>query len=520
MKWTSSNKFTATAISVATMVTLHGAAYAAIPGDEKDALIAIYDATGGDAWTNKTGWKTASDPCTWHGITCDAAKTHITKINLTANNLVGTLPAAIGDLPELDDVRFTNNKISGSIPAEIGNLKKLANLYIDRNALTGSIPTEIGNMTKLQLLGLGANQLTGSIPATIGNLADLETIYLNINRLSGTIPTEITNLTNLKHLYIDYNSLQGDLPDLMGQLQTCASTKPYDCSAFNYNALTISSADASWAAAVDTFNAGASSGGADTFASTQTIAPKNVTKGAVSETTIDVSWDLIDYQDGIGSYIVTAEAPGKTTVKAETVDKKTNTLQLTGLTASTEYSISVKSKTVQPGPDLGVGGGNFTNDLRDIISLPSKTIKVITSGTGSKPSSGSADANKSSFTVSTSTPKTTETVVLTVIAKDSKGTRLSKGGDSVKFTISPTGSDVAILLPVKDHNNGSYTASLTGKKDGEITVTASLNGTSLGSQKLKFGNTVSSSGGGSGSTGIGLLLALGLASGLRRSTKK
>lgn len=529
MRRTLSTTFSVATLSLATFIALHGTASAAIPQSEKDALIAIYNATKGDQWKTKTNWKTASDPCSavapWFGVVCNATGTNVTKLNLQRNNLDGSIPADIANLPELDDIRFTGNKLTGSIPKEIGSLGKLANLYLDQNHLSGSIPTEIGNLGALAILGLGANELTGSIPASIGNLVNATDIFFTINKLSGPIPAEIKTLSKLKHLYIDYNSFTGDLPNMDQQLAQCTAVKgkndPKTCSAFGFNALTIS--DPIWAGEIDKYNGYAVST-KTTFASTQTTTPKNFGKTAVGNTTIDLSWDAIEYQDGAGKYVISYQAAGAQAEVVETADKTVNSLQLTGLIPGTEYSIRIHSVSNTPGPILGPKPeDDFTSYTRDTVSLPSAPINVKT--TGSKPGTGAgpADSTKSSFTVSNATPTATGTVTLTVIAKDNKGTRLTKGGDTAAFTITPNDSDAATITSVVDHGNGSYTAKVTGKKDVDVTVTATLNGKTVGSQAIRFGKGTPekaiSSGGGSGSTGLGLILLLAATSRLRAFRK-
>ena len=51
-------------------------------------------------------------------------------------------------------------------------------LNLSHNQLTGSIPPEIGNLTNLTYLNLESNQLTGSIPSEIGNLTNLTELKL------------------------------------------------------------------------------------------------------------------------------------------------------------------------------------------------------------------------------------------------------------------------------------------------------------------------------------------------------
>ncbi len=41
-----------------------------IPQDEYDALVALYNSTDGDNWTNNSGWLTNNTPSSWFGVTC------------------------------------------------------------------------------------------------------------------------------------------------------------------------------------------------------------------------------------------------------------------------------------------------------------------------------------------------------------------------------------------------------------------------------------------------------------------
>ena len=501
MRRNSFNRFTTSALATSVLLALHGTAMAATAQSEIDALNAFYTATNGDNWTDNTGWKNG-DPCgtPWKGIGCATGadgNEHVTSFELNDNNLTGTLPPEIGDLSELIRLELRRNKLTGSIPKEIGNLKKLELLYIDQNQLSGNIPTEIGGLSSLTLLGIGGNHLTGTVPASIGDLSNVEKIYLVNNKLSGSLPSTLTNLTKLKHLYIDYNAFTGELPDLSGTLDLCdrtATNVASTCSAFSYNGLS-----ANWSVDIEKYSA-------EPFASTQTVAPKNVTVNATGEKTIDVSWDLITYQDGDGKYVVTATSDGNPDKVAETSDKKTNTAQLTGLVPGTDYSITVKTVTVQPTP------GFDDSYTRTIKSLPSAAKQTKTKGT--KPVViGPADAEHSSFSANKTSVDIGEKVTLTVIVRDKDNNNLNKGGDTVTF--SANSSDLATLTPATDHGDGSYTAQLTGVKAGEVTVEAKLNGSVVGQQKITIkatstdnGTSANNGGGGSGSTGFGLLMAL------------
>ena len=60
--------------------------------DQKDSLIALYNATGGPSWSPHQ-WNLSSDPCTvpkWHGVVCNGSD--VQSITLVFNNLGGFLP--------------------------------------------------------------------------------------------------------------------------------------------------------------------------------------------------------------------------------------------------------------------------------------------------------------------------------------------------------------------------------------------------------------------------------------------
>ena len=183
---------------------------------ERAALVALYDATDGDNWTENANWKSQEPVGDWEGVTVENGA--VTGLDLDGNNLTGTLPSAMGDLTSLKDLHLWDNSLSGAIPTEIGNLTRLERLRLDRNSLSGAIPTEIGNLTRLERLRLDSNSLSGAIPTEIGDLTSLDGLWLDKNELSGPIPTEIGKLTRLEWLWLDHNNLTGEIPAEIGNL--------------------------------------------------------------------------------------------------------------------------------------------------------------------------------------------------------------------------------------------------------------------------------------------------------------
>lgn len=139
---------------------------------DRDVLVALYNATNGANWTNKTNWLSDSDLSTWHGIT--VSNERVIALDLANNNLTGELPGALGKLSDLKTLNLSNNQLHGPIPSELGNLSNLTDLYLSRNALSGSIPSELSNLSNLTGLYLDQNGLTGPLPQSLTNLTNLK----------------------------------------------------------------------------------------------------------------------------------------------------------------------------------------------------------------------------------------------------------------------------------------------------------------------------------------------------------
>ena len=202
--------------------------------DDRAVLVALYNATDGDNWVNKPNWMSDEPLDQWYGVTADG-NGRVTELRLSDNRLSGELPEELGNLANLQELRFggtyncefgedcrpnspSPNRLTGTIPPELGNLANLEWLDLAANQLTGEIPPELVSLANLQVLSFGANQLSGEIPAWLGGLASLEVLWLNGNQLSGQIPPELGNLSNLEGLGLFGNELTGPIPPELGSL--------------------------------------------------------------------------------------------------------------------------------------------------------------------------------------------------------------------------------------------------------------------------------------------------------------
>lgn len=165
------------------------------------ALVALYNSTDGANWSDRSGWLTAP-VSQWFGITLISRDDvmRVSVINLDQNNLVGTIPAELGALTEVDRVILSRNALIGPIPNELGGMTNVRQLNLRANALSGQIPEGLGSLSqRMELLRLDDNALSGSVPAELGNAVKLQTFRIDVNPdLSGSLPQSLTQLVEMR----------------------------------------------------------------------------------------------------------------------------------------------------------------------------------------------------------------------------------------------------------------------------------------------------------------------------------
>jgi hypothetical protein len=324
-------------------------------GSDKDALIALYNATGGEDWTDNTNWDSAADISAWYGVTVKAGR--VTELFLRDNNLSGSIPDEIGDLTELEYLYLDDNNLSGPIPVEIGNLGNLERLYLGKNNLTGTIPSqlgalsnlkylllqenvltggipeELGGLSKLIVLSLASNSLSGGIPNTLGNLENLLRLLLGSNELTGSIPEDLTALSGLETLYLEGNMLSGEIPGHFTQLTGLSELD------LGYNALVVDEDDADLIAFLASKDSDWDDG--------QTIAPIDLVLTVQEGGSLLLEWTPVEFQAVTGGYRIyySTTKGGPYTLWGETGDKQDSSRLITDLEPGTVYYFIIRTFT-------------------------------------------------------------------------------------------------------------------------------------------------------------------------------
>jgi len=145
---------------------------ASVHAGDRDALAALYHATGGPDWTRTDNWLTDESVDEWYGVVVDSAG-RVSGLHLHRNGLTGQLPDELGDLAGLRSLQLHGNQLTGSIPPELGGLRRLGALVLSDNDLSGALPPELAELDSLRGFWAGDNELEGVVPAAFRDLRPL-----------------------------------------------------------------------------------------------------------------------------------------------------------------------------------------------------------------------------------------------------------------------------------------------------------------------------------------------------------
>ncbi len=185
---------------------------------DREALVALYEATNGPNWYSSANWGSAGGVDTWHGVETNADG-RVVGLSLEGNGLSGRFPRELASLTELVSLQLSFNDFKGGLPTEIGGLQALRRFRCSICGFSGELPAELGELGQIETLELSHNRFQGEIPPELGGAARLQQLYLGGNGLSGEIPGELGALQSLLALGLRKNALAGEIPEALSGLR-------------------------------------------------------------------------------------------------------------------------------------------------------------------------------------------------------------------------------------------------------------------------------------------------------------
>jgi hypothetical protein len=118
-----------------------------IGSEEREALVALYNATGGAGWVNHEGWLgPPGSECHWYGVLCGlewkgvrAGRRTVQVLELPNNGLAGSVPSDLSALTGLRRLVLRDNAVNGPVPERLLQRFDEGDLEIDPLSLIHNV---------------------------------------------------------------------------------------------------------------------------------------------------------------------------------------------------------------------------------------------------------------------------------------------------------------------------------------------------------------------------------------------
>nr|GEW59936.1 leucine-rich repeat-containing protein [Tanacetum cinerariifolium] len=190
-------------------------------------------------------WNTSTNCYNWGGVTCDDSIDEIIRLNLICGMLQGTINhnSPLFNLTRLTYLDLSQNQLNGTLPSWLFTSPSLQYLSLSHNMFSGNLLFSIGQLTNLTYLGLSSNNFSGKLEldTLLSSLKNLEVLDLSYNSFSLTtknanhyvnpafkvfglasckLKVFLNSFRAMKHLWVldlSGNEIHGQIPHWVGE---------------------------------------------------------------------------------------------------------------------------------------------------------------------------------------------------------------------------------------------------------------------------------------------------------------
>ena len=155
------------------------------------------DVMGYDYHPIMMNWNTSTDCCNWDGVTCDNSTGDVIGLDLFCGRLQGTIhpDSSLSNLTHLTFLDLSYNELNGTLPSWLFTSPSLDALILRNNMFSGNVPSNISiNLRHLTYLDLTANKLNGTLPSWLFTSPSLQYIFLANNMFSGNVRPQLQSV--------------------------------------------------------------------------------------------------------------------------------------------------------------------------------------------------------------------------------------------------------------------------------------------------------------------------------------
>ncbi|KAF8410845.1 hypothetical protein HHK36_003382 [Tetracentron sinense] len=209
-------------------------------------------------------WKLATNCCSWEGVSCHNATSHVIGLDLSSYRLSGYLnSSSLRRLRFLRTLNLADNDFGPSpIPSSLDGVVNLTHLNLSHSGFSGQVPLEISRLTKLVSLDISTYDSSlklenPNLRILIQNLSSLRELILdgvNISAhgrdwcnavssalpnlrvlslsrcyLSGALHDSLLQLRFLSELRLNENNLSSVVPDFLANFSSLTSLELGSC---------------------------------------------------------------------------------------------------------------------------------------------------------------------------------------------------------------------------------------------------------------------------------------------------